>query len=158
MKQNKGFTLIEMLVTATIAAMVAAAGLVSYTTVNRNARNARRQSDLEQLKAAIELARTEDGDYQKIPGGANPTPDTPYTCSSDMDCWEDDAGGGFIPTLRNAGYLDSGREIADPRALSEFKYTIVRSGFTECPAVKTYEICADLEPKPGAGKYCVCNP
>ncbi len=60
---KKGFTLMEILVAIAIIAILTAIGIVSYTSINRNARNAKRKSDIEQVRSALELYRTEIGHY-----------------------------------------------------------------------------------------------
>lgn len=62
MKQ-KGFTFIELLVVITIIAVVFAAGVVSYTAISKNSRNARRGADLEAIRQALEMCRSIDGEY-----------------------------------------------------------------------------------------------
>lgn len=62
MKKN-GFTFVELLVVITIMAVVFVAGVVSYTTISRNARNARRKADLEAIRQAMEMCRSIDGTY-----------------------------------------------------------------------------------------------
>ncbi len=74
-KQNKnrfslGFTLIEILVVITIIMIVSAVGLVSFINVGRNARDARRRSDLETVRQALVLYRSENGCYPKPSGTA----------------------------------------------------------------------------------------
>ena len=58
-----GFSLLEILVAITIMMVIAAIGVVSYTTVSRNARNSRRVSDLEQMRQALEMYRSDNGFY-----------------------------------------------------------------------------------------------
>ncbi len=55
---KKGFTLIEILVVATIIGLLATGGFVSYTQFGRQSRDARRKADLEQIRAAIEMYRS----------------------------------------------------------------------------------------------------
>jgi len=62
MKQ-KGFTFIELLVVITIIAVVFASGVVSYTAISKNSRNARRGADLEAIRQALEMCRSIDGEY-----------------------------------------------------------------------------------------------
>ncbi len=57
------FTLVEILVVVTIIGMLAAAGSVSYTAFTKNSRDARRKADLEQIRSAIELYRSNVGSY-----------------------------------------------------------------------------------------------
>lgn len=61
--RKTGFTLIEILVAATIIAILIAISTVSYTSVNKRARDAKRKSDLEQLRSALEQYRTDNGYY-----------------------------------------------------------------------------------------------
>lgn len=62
-KKNKGFTFIELLVVITIMAVIFAAAVVSYTTISMNARNARRKSDIEAIRQALEMCRSIAGVY-----------------------------------------------------------------------------------------------
>lgn len=61
--QKKGFTLIEILVVATIISLLAGGGLISYSTFSKNSRDARRKADLEQIRAALEMYRSNVGAY-----------------------------------------------------------------------------------------------
>lgn len=63
MKKYQGFTFIELLVVITIIGVVFAAGVVSYTTISKNSRNARRGADLEAIRQALEMCRSIDGSY-----------------------------------------------------------------------------------------------
>src|SRR3989344_6114340 len=51
---EKGFTLIELLVSISIVAILSVIGLVAYSTVLKNGRDAKRQSDMRQIQAALE--------------------------------------------------------------------------------------------------------
>ncbi len=62
MKKN-GFTFVELLVVITIIGVVFAAGVVSYTSISKNSRNARRNSDMEAIRQALEMCRSIDGQY-----------------------------------------------------------------------------------------------
>jgi len=61
--REKAFTLIEVLVVATIISLLAAGGLVSYSTITKNSLDARRKADLEQIRAAIEMYRSNNNTY-----------------------------------------------------------------------------------------------
>ena len=61
--RQRGFTMIELLVVTTIIIVITAIGLVSYTSANRNARNGKRKADLEMVRQALVLYRTDNGSY-----------------------------------------------------------------------------------------------
>lgn len=62
MKKN-GFTFIELLVVVTIIGVIFAAAAVSYTQISKNSRDARRRSDLETIRQALEMCRSLAGVY-----------------------------------------------------------------------------------------------
>jgi general secretion pathway protein G len=62
-EKNKGFTFIEVLVVTTIIAVLTAVGVVNFRVANKKARDGRRKADLEQIRAAVELYRTDEGTY-----------------------------------------------------------------------------------------------
>ena len=65
----KGFTLIEILVTISIIGLLTMVGITNFRVASQKARDGRRQGDLEQIKAALELYRTDEGEY---PGSITP--------------------------------------------------------------------------------------
>jgi general secretion pathway protein G len=62
MKKN-GFTLIEILVAASIIAVLSVVGVTSFTSINKRSRDARRKSDVEQVRSALEMWRSDNGSY-----------------------------------------------------------------------------------------------
>jgi len=60
---RKGFTFIEILVVATIIALLAGAAVVSYSQLNKQSRDAKRKADLEQIRAALEMYRSNNNQY-----------------------------------------------------------------------------------------------
>lgn len=68
--KTRGFTLMEILVSISIIAVLVAIGIVSYSSINQRSRDARRKSDVEQLRAALELYRSENGYYPNVGSGA----------------------------------------------------------------------------------------
>lgn len=63
MKKQSGFTFIELLVVITIIGVIFAAGIVSYTTISKNSRDARRRADQEAIRQSLEMCRTIAGRY-----------------------------------------------------------------------------------------------
>lgn len=63
MKQTKGFTFIEMLVVVTLIGVLSMIGVANFKVANQKARDGRRQGDLQQIRAALELYRTDVNSY-----------------------------------------------------------------------------------------------
>lgn len=62
MRKN-GFTLIEILTTMTIIAVLAGLALVSLQGARKSARDGKRKADLEQIRSALEMCRADAGGY-----------------------------------------------------------------------------------------------
>ena len=54
MSKSRGFTLIELLITISIIAILSAIGLVIYSSVIKQGRDSKRQSDLRSVQSALE--------------------------------------------------------------------------------------------------------
>lgn len=67
---KKGFTLMEILIAIAIIAVLTAIGIVSYSSINRGARNAKRKSDIGQIQSALELYRSDFGYYPSVNSSA----------------------------------------------------------------------------------------
>ncbi|OGD62565.1 hypothetical protein A2160_05990 [Candidatus Beckwithbacteria bacterium RBG_13_42_9] len=63
---RSGFTFVELLVVITIIALLSAIGLANYRTVSQKTRDSKRKSDLEQIRAALEMYRSDQGQYPTI--------------------------------------------------------------------------------------------
>lgn len=63
----KGFTLIELLIVITIIVIIIAIAAVSFTTVQRNARDSQRKSDLKKVQLALEEFFADNGAYPDEP-------------------------------------------------------------------------------------------
>jgi len=66
MKLKKSFTLIEILVVATIISLLTSMAAVSYSQLSKQSRDARRKTDLEQIRAALEMYRSNNDDYPNV--------------------------------------------------------------------------------------------
>lgn len=60
---KKGFTLIEILVSVSIIALLTSLGVTNFMVANKKARDGKRQSDLEQIRAALEIYRSDQRIY-----------------------------------------------------------------------------------------------
>jgi general secretion pathway protein G len=63
LRYNKGFSLIEILVVATIIGLLAAGAAISYGQFMKQSRDAKRKTDLEQVRAALEMYRSNNNNY-----------------------------------------------------------------------------------------------
>lgn len=63
MRKQRGFTFIELLVVVTISALLMGAAMVGYSSITRRSRDTRRRTDIETIRAALELYRSENGSY-----------------------------------------------------------------------------------------------
>lgn len=63
LRKFKGFTMIEILVVTTIIALLSGIATISYTQLSKQSRDARRKTDLEQVRAALEMYRSNNNSY-----------------------------------------------------------------------------------------------
>lgn len=119
-KQKRGFTLLEILVSITIIAVLTAIGIVSYSSVNKRSRDVKRKSDLEQVRSALEMYRADNGEYPNIGSG--------FLNASGLDT--DLVDSGYMPQVPD-----------DPDSSENYYYDAIDTSgvFTG------YCICADLE-------------
>ena len=76
-----GFTLIELLIAVVIIVILISLGAVSYTTVNRSARDAQRKSDLNSIALALEKEFSDFGFYPAA-NAFGPYPNTLMSCAN----------------------------------------------------------------------------
>lgn len=60
---SKAFTIIELIVVISIIAMLSVLGLSTYSSVQVDARNAKRKEDLKEIQKALEIYKNENGSY-----------------------------------------------------------------------------------------------
>ena len=60
---KKGFTLVELLVALSIMALIMGASLTAFEATKKSARDSRRKADLESLRSALEIYRSDIGTY-----------------------------------------------------------------------------------------------
>jgi len=99
--KNKGFTLIELMVTVGIIAMLTAIAMVSFSGANKKARDGRRKSDLEKIRMALEMYRQEKGYYPELDTDLAPNylQELPVGPRKDTYLYTRDVGSSFRYTL-----------------------------------------------------------
>ncbi len=66
MSKSRGFTLIELLITISIIAVLSAMALVLYSTIMKQGRDSKRQSDLRSIQSALEQYNNDQGFYPRF--------------------------------------------------------------------------------------------
>ncbi len=74
-KSVLGFTLVELLITISIIAILSAIGLIAYSTVMKQGRDAKRKSDLASIQSALENYHADQNYYPQSLGA----PGTPLS-------------------------------------------------------------------------------
>lgn len=76
---KRGFTLIELLVVISIIGILMGFLLVAYQGTRQSARDGKRKADLEQIRNALEMCRSDKNSY---PCGTNPQSGCTIDCSN----------------------------------------------------------------------------
>ena len=90
-KPVRGFTLIELLITISIIAILAAVGLVVYSTAQKQGRISKRVQDLKAISLALETYHTAIGSYPVVSTGSG--------WSSECQSWGSQPSANVIPGL-----------------------------------------------------------
>lgn len=125
-KKQQAFTMIELLVSATIIILLTAAGLVSFTQAAMSSRNAKRKADLETIRQSLTLYKQDNSYYAST---TTPTFD------------------GLVTTLYAGEYL-SEPVLTDPKNVVPYTYQAICSAVSGSNCVKV-TLRAVLEPNPG---------
>jgi len=115
---KNAFSLVEILVVATIISLLASIAAVSYSQFVKQGRDARRKTDIEQIRAAIELYRNFKGAY--------PTPGMVFGTDQIID-----DGTIYMSKIPN-----------DPMNTSSLVYTYY---YTSTGTYQDYTLCAFIE-------------
>jgi len=98
MKKYLGFTLFELLVVISIIGVITAIGMISYSSAQKRARNAKRKEDIQMVQKALEQYYTVNNAYvvgcdpgtDFLPGGLPTDPKTgsysDFNCDLDSYC------------------------------------------------------------------------
>lgn len=125
-----GFTMIELLVVATIIIMLTMVGLVSFRNTSKNARNGKRKADLESVRSTLVIYRADVGTYPTYAGATKANFDA------------------AVADLYAADYFST-QTLEDPLNDATYFYTYTSDG-------QTFTLCATLESD--TPSYCIENP
>lgn len=121
---RRGFTLIEVLVTVTIISLLTVMGAVSYRQTAIASRDAKRSADLETVRQALVLYKTDNGNYPIYSGSST---------GSNFD--------NMLSTLVSAGAITNSQNIVDPKeGVSPYDY-----GYQSNVSGSTFSLTARLE-------------
>lgn len=131
---KSGFTLVEMLVVAALMIVITSIGVVNFRETGVKSRNSKRQADIAQVRAALELYRSTNQAYPIYSGSSTVANFTSLIANT-----------AFNVFLANTS-------VVDPVNVSPNQYTYRSSanGFT-------YTICYTPEPT-GSSQVCLTNP
>ncbi|HNW55669.1 MAG TPA: type II secretion system protein [bacterium] len=134
---KKGFTLIELLVVIAIIAMLSTLSVVALNSARAKSRDARRASDIKQIRTALEMYQ--DKNNEMYP----PTPSATNTLgTSDTNCLNDT---GFVAIANCTGTVYMQNIPSDPQSPSGKAYVYTRGSGEK----STYTLSYTLE---GTGK------
>lgn len=136
---KKGFSLIELLVVIAIIAVLSTIGLASFQNTARGGRDGKRKGDLSQIRAALELYRSQTGAY---PAG-------PITAA--------------LPTMRTAGYISDPLPQDPKNATTPYIYTVSGNGYFLCASVEVQSngnstSTSSITNTTPSAYYCVTQP
>lgn len=134
MRRTSGFTFVELLVVITIIAVLMAIATVAYSSTMTKSRDAKRLSDLEQIRSALEICRSEDG-YYPINGSV--------VSGSALTC-----GGGAV-NLSRVPTGPKGDVYNYVRGASTLSYTLTTTDFenvANCPYIVVSGNCQATQP------------
>lgn len=114
----KGFTLIEVLVVMSLMGILMAISLTAFYSTRKSARDARRKADLEQIRSALEMYRSDVGAYPTPNSTTNPNWFTNFSISYGSDV--------YLPVVPS-----------DPISTNLYYYNR--------PTANSYNVCSTLE-------------
>ena len=127
---KKGFTLVELLVVIAIIALLSTLSVVALNSARAKARDARRLSDIKQIRTALDLYYDSSSTY---PLSCSPLGTSTCACLTSV---------GWTNTANCTGTIFMQKVPSDPLSSASYTYTSTSSG-------QSYEIVYKLEANSG---------
>lgn len=129
-KPQKGFTLVELMVTIVIVAILALVGLTLFSGLQKQARDSRRQQDLAAIKNALETHYVANATTNNpafcIVGGSSTSITAPGYCPLQGNWFS----AGKVPVDPNAGYAEYCIQSGNTGASNSYANGVV-TGYTD---------------------------
>lgn len=163
-KASKGFTLMELMVAIAIVAVLSTVGLVIYSNLNKQARDAKRRQDIQAIAQALDTNKPPNSIYYKSLNAAQfsggKIPQDPKTGTQEYCIWGNTTSGGapVPPPPQPANSLNiTWTDCGNTLGLSPSGNGGVVSA-TVFPAntITSFTVCAKLESSTN-GIACVSN-
>lgn len=116
-RQRAGFTLIEVLVSISIIALLSSVVMAATNTARKNARDSKRISSIREIQTALELYFT---DHQSYPDAD--TSETSGLSSGTGGVWDTPQDGDFLQVLVDGKYLQG--TVLDPLNETDSQYNL----------------------------------
>lgn len=173
-RNERAFTLIELLVSISIIAILAAIGLISYSSVRGNARDSARRSEIQSIAAAIEAKKNTDGTYnlsaadlvKEFPDNSNFSTTKANDPSGNPYCINTSTSTVGVPTLPTVDWtattcpLKAAWVTAAGAETTGDLLTAVTTGALGTSTAKSWTICARTENaknKDGRMAFCMSS-
>lgn len=75
---RRGFTLVELLVAISIIGVILSISFFGIQNARKSSRDAKRKSDLESVRSALEMYKADTGKYPSTSGGMNLSSSLPF--------------------------------------------------------------------------------
>lgn len=156
---QKGFTLIELLVAIAIIAILSTMGIVYFANSQKNARDARRRSDVDAIANALETNKTPgQNTYNPLAANQFSSGAVPVDSGNNLSayCISYDTAGGATPPSVPTGWTNATDCPANPLAAgTRTAYTAIpNSGGTPPSTAASWTVCALLENGGTTTQYC----
>ena len=153
MKNKKGFTLIELLVVISIIALLSSIVLEALGDARKKARDARRWQDIKQIQNALELYRTDKGNYP-IYGWSSADSTTPTYATNWINLETSLVSNKYIPKLPIDPKTTSGIAATTPGV---YAYSYYTGNWRGCTTGQWYALVFRLEKNSQAIGLTMCD-